>query len=368
MNGNTLIDPLELPSPPRQIQRSRVRTYDAVVVRMLQRTHDTFELVVKVEDDAEVFGASAGQFATLRVPGIQRPRSYSFAKSPENEVPGEYTFFIRQVDGGEMSAWLGEKDRTGEPLQISAPLGKFGVDESDKTMICIAGGSGMSAINALLEHAVKLQLPRDCYFFYGARSQRDLYCQEEMHAMKQAWHPQHTFEFVCVLSEEPQDSDWQGPRGFVTDYFKNNYLDTARVDARDSRVFFCGPPPMIDAGVSILSEAGLSSEHIYYDKFEDARSPAPVVDNRLCVLCDECLLVKPVDGCLVETSGLDLNEQGTISAYQRLQPADGSGLYYNSLYIDENECIRCYACIEACPHDAISPGYEKVPQTLRQTI
>ena len=127
-----------------------------------------------------MFGASAGQFATLRVPGIRRPRSYSFAKSPQNEVPGEYTFFIRQVDGGEMSAWLGEKDRIGESLQISGPLGNFGVDESQQPMICIAGGSGMSAIKALVEHASKMQLPRDCYFFYGARSQKDLYCQEEM--------------------------------------------------------------------------------------------------------------------------------------------------------------------------------------------
>ena len=35
------------------------------------------------------------------------------------------------------------------------------------------------------------------------------------------------------------------------------------------------------------------------------------------------------------------------------------------LYIDENECIRCGSCIEACPAKAISPGNSRDPRVLR---
>ena len=85
-----------------------------------------------------------------------------------------------------------------------------------------------------------------------------------------------------------------------------------------------------------------------------------------CVLCDECLMVKPVPNCLVEATNFQTNGGGEVSKFDRITPAQTSGLYYNSLFIDENECIRCYACVEACPHDAISADYDKIPKTLRR--
>ena len=40
---------------------------------------------------------------------------------------------------------------------------------------------------------------------------------------------------------------------------------------------------MIDAGVKVL-KTGVSESSMFFDKFEDARSPAPVIDNTKCVL------------------------------------------------------------------------------------
>ena len=38
----------------------------------------------------------------------------------------------------------------------------------------------MSAINAIVEQACNEQVERDCYFFYGARTQADLYLVDEL--------------------------------------------------------------------------------------------------------------------------------------------------------------------------------------------
>jgi ferredoxin len=38
------------------------------------------------------------------------------------------------------------------------------------------------------------------------------------------------------------------------------------------------------------------------------------------------------------------------------------------LYIDERECIRCGACVEACPTNAISPGNSRNPKVLRAAM
>ena len=86
-------------------------------------------------------------------------------------------------------------------------------------------------------------------------------------------------------------------------------------------------------------------------------------------MCDECLLVKPTSGCIVETAKLgNLKANGKYSTIERIDPAFTSGLYYNSLYINEDECIRCYACVHACPAKAISPNYDLEPKTLRSIV
>ena len=355
-------------APNPDVQNSRVKINEAVVKSMENLTSDTYRLVIKCHDNALPFNSHAGQYATLKVDGLDKPRAYSFAKSPKSENKNEYTFFIRKVPGGEFSNWL-DKNRTGEKIIISAPLGYFKLDDSKDDMICIAGGSGMSAVNAIVEEAIHQKVKRNCYFFYGARTQNDLYLVDELTKIAEQWDKDFKFEFIPVLSEEPEDSDWDGARGFVTDYFKDNYLEKGIVSADSCKAFFCGPPPMIDAGAKVLKEAGVAESSMFFDKFEDARSPAPVIDNSKCVLCDECLLVKPTAGCIVETAKLGkLKDNGKYADIERIDPAYTSGLYYNTLYINEDECIRCYACVHACPAKAISPQYDLEPKTLRETV
>jgi len=353
-----------LPTPNPTINTSRVKNHPGVVSSLVNLTHDTYELTVKYEGVGFV-DAHAGQYGTLKVDGVEKPRAYSFAKAPCLEKPNEVTFFIRLVEGGQMSNWLKQANRVGQKVVVGGPLGHFGLDKSDKTIVCIAGGSGMSAINAIVEQAANSQVRRDCFFFYGARSQDDLYLQSEMEAIKVKWPASHSFTFVPVLSEEDSNSDWQGARGLVTQYFKEHYLDSGQIDSNNMKAFFCGPPAMIDHGANILKSAGLAEENIYYDKFEDARSPAPVINNSKCTLCDECMLVKPVANCIVESSSISY-QKDSISSLRQVTPGQTSGLYYNSLVINSDECIRCYACIDACPHDAISPDNDLIQKTLRK--
>ena len=352
-----------LPNPDTAIQTFRVENYPGVVSAINKLTYDTVEVVVKYEGNAFIM-AQAGQYGTLKVNGVDRARAYSFAKSPHLENKNEVTFFIRFVEGGEMSNWLQQPNRVGEKVTVGGPMGKFGLDNSSKTIVCIAGGSGMTGIKALLEQAAHVSLERDCLFFYGARSQADLYCLEEMEAVAKKWHPNHKFTFIPVLSEEPQVSDWHGPRGFVTQHLKEQYLDRLQLDVKNIKAFFCGPPAMIDHGVGVLKASGLDESDIRFDKFEDMSSPAPVIDNSKCTLCDECLMVKPVANCIVETSD-HTHHQGNTTT-QPVKPGVTSGLYYNTLFINSDKCIRCYACVDACPHDAISPSYPAIPKILRK--
>ena len=241
------------------------------IARVKDLTYDIKELVVKC-DGGFNRNMMAGQYAEISIKDIPTPRSYSFAKAPRNESEGEFSFYIRKVPGGEFTEWLYAEDRVGTAVSLGAPYGQFYHREASSQMVCMAGGSGMSAIKAILEECVLEQTERNCIYLFGAQAERDLYCQEEMQRIKEQWNKNYTFEFVEVLSADIEGSSWTGPTGFVTDYFKQAYLDTSALNLKDAQGYLCGPPPMIDAAINLLKSGGINEESIYYDKFLDASS------------------------------------------------------------------------------------------------
>ena len=70
---------------------------------------------------------------------------------------------------------------------------------------------------------------------------------------------------------EPDDSDWSGGRGFVTDYFEEHIIKKNNIDISDWQGYLCGPPPMVDAASSLLQKHGIKVDEIFYDKFTDSR-------------------------------------------------------------------------------------------------
>ena len=92
-------------APHPDVQNSRVKIKDAVITSMKNLTDDTFLLTVKL-DNNEVLNSHAGQYGTLKVDELDKPRAFSFAKAPTSEKKGEYSFFIKQVPGGKFSEYL----------------------------------------------------------------------------------------------------------------------------------------------------------------------------------------------------------------------------------------------------------------------
>ncbi len=241
---------------------SQPRTVAGVIARTRPLTHDILEVRIRLDEAMPAY--LAGQYAELSVPGvIDTPRSYSFASAPENEEAGHVSFHIRHVFEGEMTSWLHGGQREGERVSVTGPFGSFWLRESTAPMLCIAGGSGMAPIKALLEQVSRQGFQRKVTYVFGARTREDLYCLDQMRAIKARGNGQ--FNFIPVLSREPDDSDWSGLRGHCTDI-----LTTQTADLADSHAYLCGPPAMIDSAIERLTGAGVSQEHIFHDKFLDA--------------------------------------------------------------------------------------------------
>ena len=97
---------------------------------------------------------------------------------------------------------------------------------------------------------------------------------------------------------------------------------------------------------AITAKQEASRCYLCHYKFE-------IIDEK-CILCDECINVKPVAGCIVEISALLRKEDGAIIGFEPVAQNKSDSLYYNRLWIDQNQCVRCGACEAACPVNAIT--------------
>jgi len=74
------------------------------------------------------------------------------------------------------------------------------------------------------------------------------------------------------------------------------------------------------------------------------------IDESLCTKCDLCLNVKPRADCIVKVSAFAYDDAGRIAGFTRATDEDKSP----RIWINQSDCIRCGACIDVCPDDAIS--------------
>src|SRR5919199_6657617 len=97
-------------------------------------------------------GHRAGQHVDIRLTaedGYQAVRSYSIASPPE-ERRIEVT--IERLEDGEVSPYLVDEVRVGDPLEVRGPIGGYFVWEASLggPLALIAGGSGIVPLMAML--------------------------------------------------------------------------------------------------------------------------------------------------------------------------------------------------------------------------
>jgi propane monooxygenase reductase subunit len=160
------------------------------------------------------------------------------------------------LPGGLFSSLLDERLAVGDQLELSGPFGVFTLrDAPDAALVFVGGGAGLAPILCLLRSMAERGIDRKAVFYYGARGQRDLCFEAELRALEEVL---PGFRYIPALSDEP----WDGETGLITDVVKRHGDDLARAHA-----YVCGPPPMVEAAVPLLTRLGVPEKHVYFDKF-----------------------------------------------------------------------------------------------------
>jgi ferredoxin len=74
------------------------------------------------------------------------------------------------------------------------------------------------------------------------------------------------------------------------------------------------------------------------------------IDSDKCIYCDWCIKAKPRPRCILRVRALCYDDDGRITGWEEARSSDETYL----VWINQEDCIRCGACVDACPVDAIS--------------
>ena len=233
-----------------------------------------FKLAAKVEESAEVTSFYfrpvdeqpilefiPGQYIGLKlnIDGEEVRRNYSLSATAQL---GRYRISVKRLEGGVASNYLHERMQVGDTLELFPPAGEFTLTDSDKPLVLISGGVGITPTLPMLEVALKTGRP--IHFIHCARNAR-------VHAFR-SWvdelaeqHPQlqrfYCYEehddgadHVGLLTEEvlaqwlPADRDadvyFLGPQGFMRSV--KRHLKALGVPEQQSRYEFFGPAALLD--------------------------------------------------------------------------------------------------------------------------
>jgi Na+-transporting NADH:ubiquinone oxidoreductase subunit F len=108
-----------------------------------------------------------------------------------------------------------------------------------------------------------LKTGRKVSYWYGARSKREIFYEDEFRAIEKTF---SNFTFNLALSEPVAEDKWDGLTGFIHQVLYDKYLDKHE-EPEDIEYYLCGPPLMNDAVLKLLYDMGIPDENIAFDDF-----------------------------------------------------------------------------------------------------
>jgi NAD(P)H-flavin reductase/hemoglobin-like flavoprotein len=177
-----------------------------------------------------------GQYVAVQVPRWPRLwRNFSIANAPREN--GLIDLHVRAVRGGLVSASLVHNTRPGDTVLLGRAQGEMTVPaELDRDLLCIAGGTGLAPLKAIIEGVLRGGGPfwrRKITLWFGARTEQDLYDLPDLRVL----------ESICaglkVIPVVSHQKDFIGMKGMLSD------VTAHCASCEDREIFISGPDRMV---------------------------------------------------------------------------------------------------------------------------
>jgi NAD(P)H-flavin reductase/hemoglobin-like flavoprotein len=199
----------------------------------------------------------AGQHVSVQVP--QQPRvwrEYSVANAPAPD--GLLRLHVRAIPGGAVSPVLVHRTAPGDTLVIGRARGTMTADAvSAADLVCLAGGTGLAPVKAIVEELAGQPPPRpDITVFFGARSEAGLYDLPDLRRLARCC---PSLTVIPVVCGEP---GYLGAQGTLAE------VAAGRLPPGTRDVVISGPPAMVTACAAALAPRA-PAVRIHHDPLPD---------------------------------------------------------------------------------------------------
>ncbi|MGD9660732.1 MAG: NADH:ubiquinone reductase (Na(+)-transporting) subunit F [Porticoccaceae bacterium] len=197
-------------------------------------------------------------------------RAYSMANYPEEYGIVKFNIRIatpppgsKGIPPGQMSSYVFSL-KPGDKVTVYGPFGEFFAKDTDAEMVFIGGGAGMAPMRShIFDQLKRLNSKRKISFWYGARSMRECFYNEEYDQLAAE---NDNFEWHLALSDPQPEDNWTGLTGFIHNVLYEQYLKDHPAP-EDCEYYMCGPPMMNAAVIKMLEDLGVEKDNILLDDF-----------------------------------------------------------------------------------------------------
>lgn len=206
------------------------------------------------------FRFTAGQYATITLPNTtDQPTTnqfhdFSIASSPNDHAKLKIAF--RNSASFFKTTLLNIP--LGDSVILEGPSGSFTLpNETDKPIICIAGGIGVTPFMSMFAAMNELKQPYQATLFY---SNRDMVSTAYTSDLEQLANLNPALKIVFTMTNDPQ---WKGETKAIEGDFLTSHLE----DLSKYAFYIAGPPAMVFAVRDDLRKAGVADANIRTEGF-----------------------------------------------------------------------------------------------------
>ncbi|MBU2885143.1 NADH:ubiquinone reductase (Na(+)-transporting) subunit F [Gilvimarinus agarilyticus] len=225
-----------------------------------------FDIEEQFRGDWERFG-----FFNLKAKSTETvQRAYSMANYPEEKGLVKFNIRIatpppgsKDIQPGVMSTYVFNL-KPGDKITVFGPFGEFFAKDTDAEMVFVGGGAGMAPMRShIFDQLKRLNSKRKISFWYGARSLKELFYQDEYDMLA---NENDNFTWHVAMSDPQPEDNWEGLTGFIHNVLFEEYLKDHPAP-EDCEFYMCGPPMMNAAVIKLLQDLGVEEENIMLDDF-----------------------------------------------------------------------------------------------------
>jgi len=231
-----------------------------VVAEKRAESDEIVSFVLRPEDGAAVMDFQPGQYIGLRliVDGTEQRRQYSLSAAANGRT---YQISVKRETGGKVSTFLHDRVDVGDVVELLPPSGAFTLSDSDKPILLISGGVGITPTLPMLRRA--LATGREVRFIHAARHGGVHAFRAHIDALAEQ-HPQLRRHYIYA---EQRDGH---PAPDAVGHLDRDRLAGWLPASRDVEAYFLGPTPFMKVVKQSLRELGVPDSQVYYEFFGPA--------------------------------------------------------------------------------------------------